>query len=170
MIEVFVLLICFSLPSIMEPAKKRLRCHPERKRSIGRKRNIIFKGNQFKPPPATIKLENAKLRSETEEQTYKKSASTKKIKNSSLDDVEKSSAQYRLVDFSLLLPFLENNVYCKCGYQLKFSESETRGLGFMIDMECKNHKCSIATSVSSCKKIGEKKNLYEVNRRSVVAI
>ncbi|KAL7289538.1 hypothetical protein TKK_0016512 [Trichogramma kaykai] len=152
----------------MEPACKLRRGNPGKKGSTGRKRNIVFKGNRYTPAPQNQKNIDAKARSSFEATKLVKSASKSKLSSNQFD-CEVSPAQYRLVDLSLLLPFLQKNVFCQCGAKFVFDETSIRGLGFELKFECTNKKCQFSSSVLSSKLVGPKKNIYEVNRRSVLA-
>ncbi|KAL7296829.1 hypothetical protein TKK_0010226 [Trichogramma kaykai] len=152
----------------MEPACKLRRGNPGRKGSIGRKRNLVFKGNRYTPAPQNKKNIDAKARSSFEAAQLVKSASKSKLSSNQFH-CEVSPAQYRLVDLSLLLPFLQKNLFCQCGTKFVFDETSIRGFGFELKFECTNKKCQFSSSVLSSKLVGPKKNIYEVNRRSVLA-
>ncbi|KAL7296802.1 hypothetical protein TKK_0010201 [Trichogramma kaykai] len=150
----------------MEPESKRLRSNPQGKNSIGKVRNKIFKGNQHTKAPETQQVLNAQLRSVTEAKIYSNSASRSKLQTPTIN-FEASSTQNRIVDFSLLLPFLEKNLLCKCGGKINFEESFVGGLGFCLSIKC--DLCNNSPTTPSCKKVGPNKNVYENNRRIVLA-
>ncbi|KAL7296848.1 hypothetical protein TKK_0010242 [Trichogramma kaykai] len=125
---------------------KRLRSNPDLKNSIGKKERYVSKAISTRKLLELI----GKILPLSDEQS------------------QAGSAQFRLVDFSLLLPFLQANLRCKCGSEVTFNETSIRGLGFTIELECEN--CSTSASVTSCKMIGPKKNLYESNRKSIFGI
>ncbi|KAL7292655.1 hypothetical protein TKK_0013781 [Trichogramma kaykai] len=151
----------------MEPKRKRLRSNPEIENSTGRSRKLCFKGNQHTEALETPRLENAKKRSAAEAKSLFQSASASKLQTSS-ETHEPGLSQYRLIDISLFLPFLTENISCKCGGKVSFEESQGGGLGFALSVNCE--KCLKSSKVSSCKKVGPKKNVYEVNRRMILAM
>ncbi|KAL7291710.1 hypothetical protein TKK_0014499 [Trichogramma kaykai] len=133
----------------MESGRMRLRSNPQRKRSIGRVRHVVFKGNQYTEPYPTPKLLNAKKRSAEESAIYEKSASTLKLQTQTCD-FEAGPAQYRLIDFSIFLPFLQENLKCNCGGKINIVESSVGGLGFMVNIEW--DLCESSPSITSSKK------------------
>uniref|UniRef100_A0ABD2XQQ7 Uncharacterized protein n=1 Tax=Trichogramma kaykai TaxID=54128 RepID=A0ABD2XQQ7_9HYME len=105
-------LSCIGFISAVTPTpRKRLRSNPDLKNSIGRKRKLCFKGSQYMQAPSTDRVVNARRRSEAENNNPRlKAASRRKILPLSDEQSQAGSAQFRLVDFSLLLPFLHENL------------------------------------------------------------
>jgi len=102
-----------------------------------------------------------------EKVTVNTSTSEQKL-NTSFDDSEVSidpSVSYRVINFLSIFPKLGQVVNCKkCGGDVEFSETASRGLGFNLIMKC--NTC-VPTKIPSCPCI---KNAFEVNRRLVFAM
>lgn len=104
------------------------------------------------------------------------STSSKKLRDSngkllSSDDSYLSSEcqEYRVVDISLLFNKLESVLCCnKCFNDVKIKEKSHMGLSSTFIISCKN--CGEIMSMKSSKMIGEKMNVPEINRRSVLAM
>ncbi|CAB0041910.1 unnamed protein product [Trichogramma brassicae] len=80
------------------PDRKRLRSNPDLKYSIGRKRKLCFRGNQYKQAPSTDRVINARQRSAAESNNPRlKAASRRKILPLSDEQSQAGSAQFRLV-------------------------------------------------------------------------
>ncbi|CAB0031797.1 unnamed protein product [Trichogramma brassicae] len=81
----------------MPQPTKRLRSNPDLKYSIGRKRNVMFRGNQYKQAPSTDRVINARQRSAAESNNPRlKAASRRKILPLSDEQSQAGSAQFRL--------------------------------------------------------------------------
>ncbi|CAB0042254.1 unnamed protein product, partial [Trichogramma brassicae] len=77
---------------------KRLRSNPDLKYSIGRKRKLCFRGNQYKQAPSTDRVINARQRSAAESNNPRlKAASRRKILPLSDEQSQAGSAQFRLI-------------------------------------------------------------------------
>ncbi|CAB0032908.1 unnamed protein product [Trichogramma brassicae] len=83
----------------MPQPTKRLRSNPDLKYSIGRKRKLCFRGNQYKQAPSTDRVINARQRSAAESNNPRlKAASRRKILPLSDEQSQAGSAQFRLLD------------------------------------------------------------------------
>lgn len=88
------------------------------------------------------------------------SASAKKIKMTSEINVpEDGDKHYRIIDFLLVFTTISTLVKCsKCDGNIEFQSCRMEGLGFEIQVKCKN--CNVAVFIPSSEKIGR---TYEVN-------
>lgn len=76
---------------------------------------------------------------------------------------------YRLIDINLLFESLTNFLRCaRCSGKFRIYEEQVRGLGSNFKFVC--YTCNDIGSRTSCKMIGKKRNLYEINRRSALAM
>lgn len=96
----------------------------------------------------------------------KKSASAQKL--ISYDYPEVNFEGYRIFDMRLLFESLEKFLLCKCGGTVKFFEIRLSGLVGTYLIVC--DKCKSENVFSSSRKIGKNSNVFEVNRRSVLAM
>lgn len=104
------------------------------------------------------------------------SASSKKLRDSngkllSSDNsyLNSECQEYRIIDISLLFNELESVLCCKnCYSNVKIKEKSHMGLSSTFLICCKN--CNEIKSLKSSKMIGEKRNVPEINRRSILAM
>ena len=95
-----------------------------------------------------------------------RSSSSRKVKDV---EMETSATSNRIIHVSILFSKLEKVVCCNaCHGNLKFSEIDSRGLGFKIAILCR--ECQKNTIVNSCHLVESQASGYEVNKRSVLAL
>ncbi|GFT26592.1 uncharacterized protein TNCV_3604191 [Trichonephila clavipes] len=134
------------------PKKKRFQGNMYRKKSVSEKGIISF--------------ENV---SPNKSSSVKKLPRSHKISKAYENVVSAEFQGYRLIDISLLFSQIEKLLCCSVCYgKIKMSEKSTVGLFSTFQFTCR--KCSIEKKLNSCELIGIKKNIPEINRRSVLAM
>lgn len=88
------------------------------------------------------------------------------------DNIEKVSSNftgYRLFDLNLLLTSICSKLSCSfCHGNIQIIEFSNHGLSSHFHVNCDS--CGTIQKFHSCERIGQKKNIPEVNRRSVLAM
>jgi len=126
---------------------------------VHRRKKTKFRGNQYTKPPA--------------KKTETPSASDRKLKTSeirrrSLDKVDKDWSGYILMDFDLMKKHLEESCRCECGGRLQFTQENQGGLATTVTQTCVG-ECKKSSSFGNSGMTGERKNVWEINRRSTLA-
>lgn len=99
----------------------------------------------------------------------KKLASARTVYEAYQTKASESFLGYRLMDISLLFSAINKVACCSVCYgTLKIKEKSTIGLFSCYEINCEN--CGKVISFKSCPMIGERKNIPEINRRSVLAM
>lgn len=75
---------------------------------------------------------------------------------------------FRIFDIRLLFQSVEKFLNCKCGGSINFFEQSLSGLAGTYIIVC--NECKSENKFSSSRKIGINNNVFEVNRRSVLAM
>lgn len=88
--------------------------------------------------------------------------------DTTLGPIEGTHNGYRVLEFRVFTDMTDYVVCRKCHGSLRISEESVRGLGFKLSLVCEN--CEKIASIPSCKQIGPKRNAFEINSRSIVAM
>ncbi|GFT19346.1 uncharacterized protein TNCV_2532891 [Trichonephila clavipes] len=144
---------------------------PLKKTSSGKRpKKKRFQGNMYRKKSLSekgiISFENV---SPNKSSSVKKLPSAHKISEAYENVVSAEFQGYRLIDISLLFSQIEKLLCCSVCYgKIKMNEKSTVGLFSTFQFTCR--KCSIEKKLNSCELIGIKKNMPEINRRSVLAM
>ncbi|GFU76611.1 uncharacterized protein TNCV_1272601 [Trichonephila clavipes] len=115
------------------------------------------------------KKTNFLRKSPNDSASYRKLPSEKYLLDSCEADISQHFKGYRLIDISLFLGQLEKYVCClECHGKIKINEKSSVGLSSSFLLMCSN--CKMQKKLNSCELIGAKKNIPEINRRSVLAM
>ncbi|GFX92650.1 uncharacterized protein TNCV_4087551 [Trichonephila clavipes] len=147
----------------------------KKKRPSGqRPKKKRFQGNKFMKK--TISGESKKKKtnflrkSPNDSASYRNLPSEKYLLDSCEADISQHFKDYRLIDISLFLGQLEKYVCClECHGKIKINEKSSVGLSSSFLLMCSNCKMQ-KKKLNSCELIGAKKNIPEINRRSVLAM
>ncbi|GFY22463.1 uncharacterized protein TNCV_2177241 [Trichonephila clavipes] len=146
----------------------------KKNRSSGqRPKKKRFQGNKFLKK--TISGESKKkktnflMKSPNDSASYRKLLSEKYLLDSCEAAISQHFKGYRLIDISLFLGQLEIYVCClECHGKIKINEKSSVGLLSSFLLMCSN--CKMQKKLNSCELIRAKKNIPEINRRSVLAM
>lgn len=94
------------------------------------------------------------------------SASSSKISDD--EYLETDEQGYMLFDLRILFQTLESNLSCnRCSGAIRIREVRIHGLGGSYEIQCRN--CPFSSKFNNCRMIGKKNNVFELNRRSILA-
>lgn len=146
---------------------------PVKKRSSGKRtKKRKFQGNKFLKKSAVGVKGRIDFVSRVPNEdcaSSKKLPSARKIIDNYTDSISSEFGGYRLIDLTLFFSKLEKLVCCrKCHGTIKLREKSTIGLSSTFLLLCDG--CEGQDKINSCELIGEKKNIPDINRRSVLAM